>query len=468
VSLGLAHTAGVLFLASRVPGAPTPDLVRWHGGFYEFTGACYRHATDEAVQNRVTAWLASNPGARTDPATNKVQPITSRFVTDVMLGVRTHATIPDTTAPGSWTQPPPAGAVGPYLATPGGVLDLGRIGDRGLPLLPGSPDFFALSALAVTPDPGARCPHWARFLREAFPGDTTPTRLLQEIFGYTLWPDCRFEKIVIAYGPGNSGKSTLAETLQAVLGADSTAALTLERLGDRFGLPALVGKLANIVYDVNEIDRAAEGTLKMLASGERVPVEEKHRPVFATNLTAKHLFLTNVLPHFRDFSDGLWRRLILVPFDRVCPPEKRDPLLKAKLRAELPAIAAWALRGLARLHRQGGFTPYGPGDRMAAEHRQDCNPVAQFLAEECAADPDARVGRQALYGRFRAWAEAAGHTPGSITRFNRAVRALHPQPDGEVRDGRGGDRMFVGLRLRERPGVAQQFRLLAAGGDGRA
>ena len=119
-----------------------------------------------------------------------------------------------------------------------------------------------------TPDASAGCPAWDRFLAETFPGDPAARDVLQEIFGYCLWPTCEYEKLFLLYGDAHTGKSTAAETLQAVLGADSVAALSLERLGGRFDLAGLVGKLANISFDASEIYRAAEGTLKALASGE--------------------------------------------------------------------------------------------------------------------------------------------------------------------------------------------------------
>jgi putative DNA primase/helicase len=315
----------------------------------------------------------------------------------------------------------------------------------------------------VTPDPEASCPEWLAFLASAFPEKPSAVQLLQELFGYCLWPDCRFEKFVIFTGPGNSGKSTAAETLQALLGEGNTCALPLERFGDRFALPSLIAKLANIVFDASEIDRSAEGVLKAMVSGEPVTVEEKHHPVRTMRLTAKHLFVTNILPRFHDTSDGLWRRLLLIPFERVCPPEQRDPSLKGRLREELPAIAQWALRGLARLLHETTFTTFERGSRLVSECRHESNPVALFLASECVTEPGARAGRQRTYARYRQWAAANGHAIMSVTRFNREVRAIYPQPEEEVRERRGGDRMFVGFRLHDENDLVQQFRALSDG-----
>jgi putative DNA primase/helicase len=287
--------------------------------------------------------------------------------------------------------------------------------------------------------------------------------VLQEVCGYCLLPDNRFEKFAIMYGPANTGKSTAAQTLQALLGDGNTGSLPLERFAERFALSALVGKMANVVFDASEIDKVAEGTLKALVSGETVTVEEKHQAVTTQRLTAKHVFVTNVLPRFTDTTDGLWRRLILLPFERVRLPEQQDRSLKSRLRVELPAIAAWALAGLARLLQLDGFSPFERGEQLIGEYRQESNPVAVFLAAECVIDADGRVGRQTLYVRYRDWAKANGFLPLSVTKFNREVRALHPQPEEEVRDGHGGDRMFIGLRLSESADVLQQFRLLQGG-----
>jgi P4 family phage/plasmid primase-like protien len=455
---GVAYRAGMIYLAGGLPDQPAQNLVRWGGQFFRWSCPRYRQVTEEEVRADVTRWLARNPGVRTG-ADGKEKPVTAALVRDAMVAVYAETAIPDAVQPGTWLGEVPSGAIGPYLATPAGVIDLGRLADPGAAPLPNGPDFFALAALPVGPDPSAACPGWEGYLADTF--DEAGRHLLQEVFGYCLLPDCRFEKFFFLPGPPDSGKSTAAEVLTAVLGPANTSALPLERFGERFALAGLVGKLANVVFDASEVDAAGEGHLKAMVSGEPVAVEEKHRPVATARLTAKHVFLANALPRFRDTTGGVWRRLVLLPFERVCPPGRRDPGLKHRLRAELPAVTHWALRGLARLLRQGGFTPLESGTRMAEEYRRESNPVALFLDAECVADPEGRVGRQALYARYSTWAAANGHSPQSSTRFYREVKLLHPQPGEDVRDGRGGDRMFVGFRLCEASDVMRQDRLLS-------
>jgi putative DNA primase/helicase len=466
MSQGIDYEAGARYLIDEVPGQPARELIHWRGAFYRYERGAYRPVTDGVVEIDYTRWVARNPGARQDPGSGKISAVTNAFVKNSMLAIRAEAAAPDDLEPGEWIQKTPPDSVGPFLSTAGGIVDLGRLDGLDSGLIPSTPNYFTLSTLPVAPAAAADCPIWAKFLTGTFPDDDDAILLLQEIFGYMLWPDCRYEAFFVLFGDGNTGRSTVAETLQAMLGASNCSALSLERLGERFALPALIGKLANICFDAGEIEKGSEGILKALVSGEPVPVEPKHCPVATMRLMAKHLFVTNVLPRFHDTSAGLWRRLVLLPFERVCPIESRDPELKAKLRAELSGILRWALEGLARLCHQGGFTKFGPGQRLAETYRLESNPVGLFLAEEVVEARDDRTGRKALYSAYRRWAEANGHAALSSTKLYREVRAKFPQPPDPPREERGGDRAFVGFRLREPAGVLERIRDLSRPGRG--
>ena len=54
--------------------------------------------------------------------------------------------------------------------------------------------------------------------------------------------------------------------------------------------------------------------------------------------TAKLRFATNMLPQFSDKGRGIWRRMILVPFDKQVPEDQQNPKLAEELIEELPGI----------------------------------------------------------------------------------------------------------------------------------
>ena len=43
----------------------------------------------------------------------------------------------------------------------------------------------------------------------------------------------------------------------------------------------------------------------------------------------------------RGTDEGIWSRIMLIPFEVTIAKDKRDPLLKQKLASELPGILAW-------------------------------------------------------------------------------------------------------------------------------
>ncbi len=67
-------------------------------------------------------------------------------------------------------------------------------------------------------------------------------------------------------------------------------------------------------------------------------------------LSAKIGLICNQHPKMLDNSGALAQREIVIKFDKFIPRDKRDKQLTDKLKAELPGIANWCLKGLARLH----------------------------------------------------------------------------------------------------------------------
>ena len=126
MSQGLAYQAGLKYLTDQVPGLdPLPETLRWRGKFYQWSKGHYQSVADEQIETGLTKWLARNPGARSD-AEGKIKPVNRTFVQNAMLAIRSEVAIPDELTPGSWIEETPAGAVGPFLSTTRGIIDLGK------------------------------------------------------------------------------------------------------------------------------------------------------------------------------------------------------------------------------------------------------------------------------------------------------------------------------------------------------
>ena len=104
---------------------------------------------------------------------------------------------------------------------------------------------------------------------------------------------------------------------------------------------------------------------------------------------------------------GIWRRLRLIPFTVTIPDNQQDRHLLDKLRAELPGIFAWAVRGCLDWQKQGLGCPEEV--RIATHlYRLDMDMLADFIVECCLTDRDHSVSAGELYPVYIKWAERNG------------------------------------------------------------
>lgn len=360
---------------------------------------------------------------------DRVPRVSGRLVGETVWSLKALRRLPDRTP---FDVLLPAADPRPWLTVGNGILDLGPGGPA---LLPHTRDWFARAALPVQFDPAAPPPaRWLEFLREVMEGDTDRVGLLQEVTGWCLDRESGVQAFVVAVGPGGNGKSVFFHVLRQLLGPANTAAVGLDQLSGRahrFAAHELLGRLANLKADQGYFESEDESVLKELTGGDEVMFEAKGRqPVFAPN-RAKLLFGCNQLPRFRDRSDGVWRRLVPVPFAWAVPPARRDPTMLAPGRwaAELPGVLNWALAGLARLRARGRFELPAACGELAAQHRLDSNPARAFLAERYQPDPAGGgfVPSAGLYQEYRKWCADSGYDhPLPAVPFGREVASQFP------------------------------------------
>lgn len=333
-----------------------------------------------------------------------------------------------------------------------GLLDLESGG-----LLPHTPDFFSRVCLPCEFDAAAACREFLSRADRICGGDAERVALLQEWFGYSLARTTNAQRFLILVGEGGNGKSVLCAALEAVLGgADNVSSVSLEAFGERFGLTPTLGRLANVVADLSELDRVAEGHLKKYTSGELMTFDRKGLSPVEARPTARPTLATNIIPRFSDRSEGLNRRAILFPCKETIAPHERvfgmDKPDYWRAKGELPGMLNWALgaaaaaderlavHGACGLRRGGGGTPAGqqPGPpvparplrggrvRRAGGVRGTLRRVPHLVRHERAPAPEQHHVRQgdpqSLRGGERRPAEAAGQTRPRVVRRAEAQR----------------------------------------------
>lgn len=321
-------------------------------------------------------------------------------------------------APWLWTEPP--------LDVINVANGLVRIAD--LQLLPHSPTHFSAIQLPVIFDPTATCPAWDKFIAEVFPPDAQ--QLPFELIAWLMVPYRDIQKAILLLGEGRNGKSTFLRAVTRFLGKQNISSISLHKLeSDRFATARLIGKLANICPDLPNTKLETTSVFKAITGGDLVMGELKFRDSFEFCPFARLIFAANALPHSMDASEGFYRRVVIVPFDRTFD-ESPDVgrLLDAALSdpKELSGVFNRALAALPAVLKRG-ISISESMEAAHAEYRASTDPLAAWLDSETVEDPDGWIAKSALYGAYMDDCRAGGRLPVTQASFGRGLKRLRKE-----------------------------------------
>lgn len=320
-----------------------------------------------------------------------------------------------------------------------------ELADAGWNLVSHRRELYRTTQIPVAYDPNAQAPLFSLFLLQVFQDDPdrdAKIRSLLELIGYTLMSHARHEKFAMLIGPGANGKSVLLAGLEALCGPDNVAGVQPGNFDRAFQRAHLHQKLANIITELKQGEIIADAELKAITSGEPSTVEHKFRDPFVMRPFSTCWFGTNHMPHTRDFSDALFRRAVILTFNRTFATHEQDPLLKDKLKAELPGILNMALNAYA-LALKVGFTEPQSSKAAKLEWRLEADQVALFVDECCLRQ---RTGNETIDDVFTAYGNWAQDQGISKTMAKKGLRdRLTRLGFGSKRTG--SSRHVVGLTL---------------------
>ena len=270
-----------------------------------------------------------------------------------------------------------------------------------------SPALMCSKISRVKFDAEAKCPRWTQFLSEIFAGDAEIgdaeigdaelIEFVQRAIGYSLTGLTREQVFFLLYGIGKNGKSTFLNVLRALMGEYGTAAQMdtfsergRQSNGHNEDLARLRGARFVSAVETEESRRLAEGTIKQVTGGDPVAASYKGEHVFTYTPAYKIWLAANHKPVIRGTDEGIWRRVLLIPFmeqfetdpEKAKQPEKRkaDMGLEAALLAELPGILNWAIEGCLDWQAEG--LPRPKVVSAAVEnYRSDSDALGQYLEE---------------------------------------------------------------------------------------
>lgn len=276
--------------------------------------------------------------------------------------------------------------------------------------------------------PGATCPVYDRFLARVQPADDM-RRFLHQWGGLSLTGDVSEQKLAFFHGKGANGKSTLVDTWATIAG-DYSGTVPIETFLDqgrkRKGsdaspdLAALVGVRMLRTSEPEKGSKLAEALIKLATGGEPMPVRRLMRDPFDLHPAFKMTVSGNHRPSISGIDDGIWRRVMLVPWDVQIPDREKDRQLVAKMKREASGILNRLLDGLIDW-RVNGLTEPESVRGATADYREESDPLGRFLATCTREAPGQRVKSSVLYALFIAWARASGEREWTQTGFSRAM-----------------------------------------------
>lgn len=273
-------------------------------------------------------------------------------------------------------------------------------------------------------DPDATCPTWESFIEDVTDEEPRRAENLQFIAGYTLFSDCRHQKVFILVGSGGNGKSVYLEIIQKLFGNDNVTHVEPTGLAKEFERIRLKDSLLNIGSDINSDFSKGEIREWLLKVADGTSIQACYKGMNHVDFIprCKLVYACNALPT-AEIINGLNRRMQFIDFpcqyvetpDPKNPKQRRrDINIVPKLYAELPGIFNWAYAGYKLLNTVGYFTDTPEQATLMEQFEQTSNPISVFCEEQ---EFEGTVKRDTIYYWYTLWCENTGHKPLSRERF---------------------------------------------------
>ena len=333
------------------------------------------------------------------------------------------------------------------LNTPYATYDLakGLDGEQ-----PHDPEDFITKITNVSPgDTGKEI--WEQALGTFFCGDQELIDYVQATVGMAAIGKVYQEHMIIAYGGGANGKSTFWNTIFRVLGtyAGKISADTLTmscKHNTRPEAAELKGKRLIIASEMEEGVRLNTSMVKQLCSTDEIQAEKKYKDPFHFVPSHTLVLYTNHLPKVGANDDGIWRRLIVIPFNAKITG-KSDIKNYADYLYENagPYIMTWIINGAKKAIEANFHTELPKVVKEAIDKYRESNDwLGQFLEDRCEVDKMNFEKSGELYQQYRFYCMSNGEYVRSTSDFYGALDKA-----GFIRRKTNKGSMVQGLKLKE-------------------
>ena len=321
-----------------------------------------------------------------------------------------------------------------------------------------NPEDFITKITTVSPgNKGEKI--WDDCLNLIFCNDRELIDYVQMICGLAAIGQVFLEALIIAYGSGRNGKSTFWNVIARVLGlySGNISADTLTVGCRRNVKPEMAetkGKRLLIAAEMQEGARLNDSTVKQLCSTDDIFAEKKYKDPFSFTPCHTLVLYTNHLPRVSASDDGIWRRLIVIPFNAKIEGKSDIKNFADHLYHNAgDAILSWIIEGAKKvIDSDYKFKLPECVQRAIDEYRVQNDWFNHFLEDKCEVDPSYRESSNSLYQAYRNYCMDTNEYVRSTTDFYFALEKA-----GFTKLNLSGRKFIKGLRIKVDDGDFDDF-----------
>ena len=295
---------------------------------------------------------------------------------------------------------------------------------------------------------GATCPQWLTALNVTHDDNQEIVNFLKRAYGYTFSGRNDEEVMFICYGHGNNGKSVQQDVIHYVGGdivcMGDISLLVYQKNDTRIpnALAATAGARQLSLNETSFGDELDTRQLKVLAGREPITARFLHQEFFTFQSTATPWLRTNHRPIVKDDSDGVWRRMVLIPFRHKFTQEEIIPRIEDRLREEGSGILSWIISGAVDYFKHGLRIPECIR-RESDAYRSESDVLGEWMDEATEVNPTYKIEQAVLWANWQGHCRSNGHHPGTKNTFSRRLKER-----GFAAWQSNNRRYYIGLNIR--------------------
>ena len=331
------------------------------------------------------------------------------------------------------------------LSCPNGIIDLrtGKIRN-------GKPEDRITMVTGASYDPNALCPLWEKFINEIFEGNAELIHYVHKALGYSISGSVKEQVVFFGMGSGSNGKSVLFSTVRGVLKDYSYNAPA--SMFQRNPMNTSTNDVAATEFkrflmssEVLSSTKVDEVRLKKWSGGDQETARYLYGEFFSFNPTCKIWIFVNHRPRVEDDSHGFWRRVRLIPFNRIFKEAEQDKDLFQKLKDEFPGILNWLIQGCLLWQKEGLEPTPQIVDLATKDYQQENDVLAEFITEKCVELNGAETKASDFFKSYTQWAIEQGFKSKDVLSNTSFGRRMTDKFGKKHKDGRA---FYQGVALK--------------------